>query len=87
MKPIGNESSPGSAELASPNGAGPNGRQRTYQRDDPAIAAAAARRLDGLDGLAFFREIMAGRLPAPPIMTTLGISAVAFRKGRAGPGD
>ena len=57
---------------------------RTHQRDDPAIAAAAARRLDGL---AFFREIMAGRLPAPPIMTTLGISAVAFQKGRAGPGD
>jgi uncharacterized protein (TIGR00369 family) len=75
-KPAGNESSPGSAEPASPNGAGPNGRQRAYRWDDPAVAAAAARRLDGL---AFFREI----LPAPPIMATLGISAVAFEKGRA----
>jgi uncharacterized protein (TIGR00369 family) len=79
-KPLGNESSPGSAEPPALNGAGPHARQRTYQWDDPAVAAAAARKLDGLT---FFREIMAGRLPAPPIMATLGISAVAFEKGRA----
>jgi uncharacterized protein (TIGR00369 family) len=65
---------------ASSNGTGPRERQRTYQWDDPAVAAAAARKLDGLT---FFREIMAGRLPAPPIMATLGISAVAFEFGRA----
>ena len=74
--PTGNDSVNG----MSSNGAGPRERQRTYQWDDPAIAAAAARKLDGLT---FFREIMAGRLPAPPIMATLGISAVAFEFGRA----
>ncbi len=37
---------------------GPPERHRTYRWDDPAAAAAAARRLDGL---AFFAEIMAGR--------------------------
>jgi uncharacterized protein (TIGR00369 family) len=55
-------------------------RQRSYTWDDPAIAAEAARTLDGLS---FFREIMSGRLPAPPIMATLGISAVSFERGQA----
>jgi acyl-coenzyme A thioesterase PaaI-like protein len=55
-------------------------RQRSYTWDDPAIAAEAARTLDGLS---FFREIMSGRLPAPPIMATLGISAVSFERGKA----
>ncbi len=70
----------GEGEGAGQNGASQNGRQRAYRWDDPAVAAAAARQLDGL---AFFREIMAGRLPAPPIMATLGISAVSFEPGRA----
>jgi uncharacterized protein (TIGR00369 family) len=65
---------------AGQNGTGSEWRQRTYQWDDPLIAAAAARQLDGL---AFFREILAGRLPAPPIMATLGIRGVAFEEGRA----
>ena len=56
---------PVSPHPSSQNGAGRNGRQRAYQWDDPAIAAASARQLDGLT---FFREIMAGRIPAPPIM-------------------
>jgi hypothetical protein len=50
-------------------------RTRTYQWGDPAISAAAARQIDGL---AFFREIAAGVLPAPPIMETLGFEAVSF---------
>ncbi len=68
---------------ASPNGGSPDGagrRQRAYEWDDPAVAAAAARELDGLS---FFRAIMDGRLPAPPIMATLGIRAVSFDPGRA----
>ena len=63
---------------ATPNGAGR--RQRAYEWDDPAVAAAAARELDGLS---FFRAIMDGRLPAPPIMATLGIRAVSFEPGKA----
>lgn len=90
--PSGNDSSPGPADQAgvpaSPNGAAsdgatPNGagrRQRAYEWDDPAVAAAAARELDGLS---FFRAIMDGRLPAPPIMATLGIRAVSFEPGKA----
>jgi uncharacterized protein (TIGR00369 family) len=89
--PSGNESWPGPADLAtgaaasqngasSQNGATVDARQRSYTWDDPAIAAEAAR---ALDGLSFFREIMSGRLPAPPIMATLGISAVSFERGKA----
>ncbi len=93
--PSGNERWPGPADVAagaatsqngaSQNGASQNGatadaRQRSYTWDDPAIAAEAARTLDGLS---FFREIMSGRLPAPPIMATLGITAVSFERGKA----
>ena len=55
-------------------------RQRTYRWGDPAVSAAAARQVDGLT---FFREIAAGRLPRPPVMETLGLEAVAFGPGRA----
>jgi uncharacterized protein (TIGR00369 family) len=55
-------------------------RLRTYQWGDPAVSAAAARQVDGLT---FFREIMAGRLPRPPIMATLGLDAVCFEPGKA----
>jgi uncharacterized protein (TIGR00369 family) len=55
-------------------------RTRTYQWGDPAVSAAAARQLDGL---AFFREIAAGTLPPPPIMSTLGFEAVSFDPGKA----
>ena len=94
-RPSGNERWPGPADVAagaaasqngaSQNGASQNGaavdaRQRSYTWDDPAIAAEAARTLDGLS---FFREIMSGRLPAPPIMATLGITAVSFERGKA----
>lgn len=68
-----------SAEEISPE---PNhhDRTRTYQWGDPAVPAAAARQLDGL---AFFREIAAGTLPPPPIMSTLGFEAVSFDPGKA----
>ena len=80
-----NGASPNGAtpDEASPNGATPHRRgrrQRAYEWDDPAAAAAAARELDGLS---FFRAIMDGRLPAPPIMATLGIRAVSFEPGKA----
>ncbi len=80
-----NGASPNGAtpDEASPNGATPHRggrRQRAYEWDDPAVAAAAARELDGLS---FFRAIMDGRLPAPPIMATLGIRAVSFEPGKA----
>jgi uncharacterized protein (TIGR00369 family) len=60
-------------------GGGSSGRQRSYRWEDPATSAAAARELDGI---AFFREILAGRLPAPPIMATVGFDAVSFEPGR-----
>ncbi len=55
-------------------------RLRTYQWGDPAISAAAARQVDGLT---FFREIAAGKLPIPPMMATLGLEAVSFEPGQA----
>jgi uncharacterized protein (TIGR00369 family) len=55
-------------------------RLRTYQWGDPAISAAFARQVDGLT---FFREIVAGKLPRPPIMATLNLEAVSFDPGKA----
>ena len=81
--PNGAASHGAASDGASPNGAASDGagrRQRAYEWDDPAVAAAAARELDGLS---FFRAIMDGRLPAPPIMATLGIRAVSFEPGKA----
>ena len=81
--PNGATSHGASPNRATSDGATPNGagrRQRAYEWDDPAVAAAAARELDGLS---FFRAIMDGRLPAPPIMATLGIRAVSFEPGKA----
>lgn len=70
-----------SAEPGEPGGTGgTGGRQRAYQWQDPAVSAAAARQLDGLS---FFQEVLAGRLPPPPIMATLGFSAVSFERGKA----
>jgi uncharacterized protein (TIGR00369 family) len=80
--PAGNGTAPGGlggpGEPTEP--AEPGGRQRAYQWQDPTISAAAARQLDGLS---FFQEILAGRLPPPPIMATLGFSAVSFERGKA----
>lgn len=85
--PEGPASSAGKPSPASPpspatagNGTSRDGRQRVYRWGDPSVSAAAAR---DLDGITFFREILAGRLPAPPIMDTLGFNAVSFGPGRA----
>lgn len=79
MNPSPGPQSPSRPDTAG-NGAAPGGRQRAYQWGDPAVSAAAARELDGLT---FFREIMAGRLPAPPVMATLDFGAVSFERGKA----
>jgi uncharacterized protein (TIGR00369 family) len=62
-----------------PGEPGSNGtRQRTYRWEDPAVSAAAARELDGMT---FFREMIAGRLPPPPIAATLGFGWVSVEPG------
>ena len=35
-----------------------------------------------MDGMTLFREIMAGRLPAPPMSKTLGMSLLEIERGR-----
>jgi uncharacterized protein (TIGR00369 family) len=55
-------------------------RQRTYQWEDPAISAAAARELDGV---AFFQAIKDGTIPPPPITVALGFDLVSVEPGRA----
>ena len=54
-------------------------RRREHRWEDPAITAAVAR---DMDGVTFFGEILAGRLPPPPIATTLGFDLVSVEKGR-----
>jgi uncharacterized protein (TIGR00369 family) len=56
-----------------------DGRRRTYEWADPATSAAAARELDGLS---FFREMIAGRLPPPPITATLDFGWVSIEPGK-----
>lgn len=53
---------------------------RSYQWQDPAISAAAARELDGM---AFLSQIAAGMIPPPPIAVTLGFELVSVEPGRA----
>ena len=53
---------------------------RSYQWQDPAISAAAARELDGM---AFLTQIAAGAIPPPPIALTLGFQLVLVEPGRA----
>ena len=57
----------------------PGGRRRTYEWADPAASAAAARELDGIS---FFRELIAGRIPPPPITATLGFGWVSVEPGQ-----
>ncbi|MET7455764.1 PaaI family thioesterase [Streptomyces sp. NPDC005574] len=56
------------------------GRSRTYEWEDPAIAAAAAGRSSGLE---MMRDLLAGRLPRPPVMATLDIALDEVEDGRA----
>ncbi|MEU9187372.1 PaaI family thioesterase [Streptomyces sp. NPDC048484] len=55
-------------------------RSRTFTWADPAVSAAAVGRGTGLD---FLRDIVAGRLPAPPISATLGFDLEEVEYGRA----
>ena len=55
------------------------GRSRTYDWEDPTVPAAAVGRYSGLD---FLREMQAGRLPAPPISATLGMTLEEVEHGR-----
>jgi uncharacterized protein (TIGR00369 family) len=55
-------------------------RSRTYDWQDPAISAAAVGQGSGLD---FLRDLLAGRLPAPPIGATLGMALEEVDHGHA----
>lgn len=55
-------------------------RERSYTWADPAVLAAAAQRMDGLD---FFARLGGGGFPAPPINATTGIALVEVNDGRA----
>lgn len=54
-------------------------RRREYRWADPALSAAAARELDGMS---FFREVLAGRIAPPPIAATLDFGWVSVQPGR-----
>jgi uncharacterized protein (TIGR00369 family) len=54
-------------------------RHRLVEWSDPAVVARAGR---GLDGLAFLRALMAGEVPAPPLIALLGIDLVSADLGR-----
>lgn len=55
-------------------------RSRAHSWDDPSATAAALGRMSGVETL---RAVMDGRLPPPPIMSTLGLEAVRFDVGVA----
>ncbi|MFI1380293.1 PaaI family thioesterase [Embleya sp. NPDC020886] len=56
------------------------GRSRTYTWDDPAVTAAGAASMAGLD---FLKAMLAGRLPGPPIAATLDFTLDEVEHGRA----
>ncbi|WP_158853131.1 PaaI family thioesterase [Saccharothrix deserti] len=56
------------------------GRTRAYHWEDPAILAEAAGRMAGID---FLRELLAGRLPGPPINYTVDFALDEVEPGRA----
>jgi uncharacterized protein (TIGR00369 family) len=55
-------------------------RRREYSWTDPSSTVAA---LAGRSGIEVLQAMAAGLLPAPPVMQTLDIEAVAFEVGRA----
>jgi uncharacterized protein (TIGR00369 family) len=65
----------GAAELDADDGE----RRREYSWHDPALSAAVAR---DMDGMTFFAELLAGRLPPPPIAATMGFDLVSVEPGR-----
>ena len=54
-------------------------RHREHRWEDPAIAAAVAQ---DMDGMTFFGEMLAGRLPPPPLAAALGFDLISVDKGR-----
>ncbi|WP_371667427.1 PaaI family thioesterase [Streptomyces sp. NBC_00289] len=56
------------------------GRTRTYEWEDPAISAAVAGRTSGLD---MMRDLLARRLPGPPVAATLDFALEEVEEGRA----
>ncbi|MCZ7462152.1 PaaI family thioesterase [Streptomyces sp. WMMC940] len=56
------------------------GRSRTFEWEDPAISSAAVGRQSGLD---FLRDLVVGRLPAPPISAALGFTLDEVEHGHA----
>jgi uncharacterized protein (TIGR00369 family) len=55
------------------------GRSRTYEWEDPKISAAVAGRTSGLG---MMRDLLEGRLPAPPITAALGFALEEAEEGR-----
>jgi len=55
-------------------------RSRTFTWGDPAVSAGAVGKGTGLD---FLRELIAGRLPAPPVSAALGFTLEEAEYGRA----
>ncbi|MFH8462754.1 PaaI family thioesterase [Streptomyces sp. NPDC017991] len=55
-------------------------RSRTFTWEDPAVSAGAVGKAAGLD---FLRDIVAGRLPAPPVSAALGFTLEEVEHGRA----
>lgn len=55
-------------------------RSRVFAWEDPAISAAA---VPHHSGLGFLREVLAGRLPAPPVAAALGFTLEEAEHGRA----
>ena len=53
-------------------------RDRSYDWDDPAPAAAAAR---DVDGLAFLQAMVEGKLPGAPVARTLDFAPVSVQPG------
>jgi uncharacterized protein (TIGR00369 family) len=54
-------------------------RSRTYEWEDPRVSAAA---VGGQSGLAFLQGMLAGSVPPPPIMATLGFTLEEVAAGR-----
>mgnify|MGYP001616420298 CR=1 FL=1 len=55
-------------------------RSLTVTWEDPLAAHAAGRALSGLD---YMREMIAGRIPVPPIMQLLGYRLAQVAEGLA----
>src|SRR5690242_6561910 len=61
-------------------GAVEQARLRTFEWTDPALLAAGA---EGLSGLETMQAILDGTLPPPPFASALGISVTEIGRGRA----